>query len=128
MFNSEFATGFKAVDDALLELREIAFDGLLMIGVAGKTSVFRLEAVAHNWIGATPDVRGIVAGPGPIDPGEGPSEHPDQRHRAARSDLAQSRRAERSDRRRARQVARTGSRRFLRRPRSMSCWSMAARA
>ncbi|HEY3781172.1 MAG TPA: hypothetical protein VGL56_08830 [Fimbriimonadaceae bacterium] len=41
---------------------------ILHIGVARKATKFRVELVAHNLIGPTPDIDGIVAGPGPIDP------------------------------------------------------------
>lgn len=57
---------FAAVEEALVALPE--FDALLMIGVAGNTKSMRLESVAHNWIGGHSDVRGAIAGPGPIDP------------------------------------------------------------
>lgn len=57
---------FEAVDRALDGLSE--FDALLMIGVAGNSPTMRMEAVAHNSIGPLADVRGVVAGPGQIDP------------------------------------------------------------
>ncbi|MCB8931997.1 MAG: hypothetical protein M9921_01895 [Fimbriimonadaceae bacterium] len=63
---------FDAVDQALQEWDPGAFDALLMLGVAGKASAFRVETVARNHIGPAPDVRGEVHGPGPIDPSAPP--------------------------------------------------------
>lgn len=41
---------------------------LLMLGVHGKAERMCLETTARNWCGKTPDVRGAVHGPAPIDP------------------------------------------------------------
>ena len=41
----------------------------VMVGVAGGSDRVRLERVARNRVGRTPDVQGVVRGPGPIDPG-----------------------------------------------------------
>jgi len=59
---------YAAVEEALLDLRDEPFDALLMIGVAANAQRMRLETVAHNRIGRHPDVEGVVAGPGQIDP------------------------------------------------------------
>jgi pyroglutamyl-peptidase len=45
-----------------------SFDQLLMLGVRGRGTTIDLERVARNHVGASPDVRGVVRGPGPIDP------------------------------------------------------------
>lgn len=39
---------------------------LIMLGVAGRASKIRLESIARNHIGPTPDVRNITRGPNPI--------------------------------------------------------------
>lgn len=59
---------FEAVEEFLAALDPATIDGLLMLGVAGKAEAFRVETTARNRIGTTPDVRGVVQGPGPIDP------------------------------------------------------------
>jgi pyroglutamyl-peptidase len=59
---------FEAVDDFLYGLDPSSFDRLLLMGVAGGADRFRIETVARNEIGPTPDVLGAVGGPGPIDP------------------------------------------------------------
>lgn len=59
---------FQAVEQALDDLALEGWDRLMLIGVAGNADKMRLESVARNWIGSTADVRGVVAGPGPIDP------------------------------------------------------------
>lgn len=46
-------------------------DGLLMLGVDASATELRLETVARNWTGHTPDAEGIVA-PGTIDPSAPP--------------------------------------------------------
>ena len=43
-------------------------DQILHLGVARKATKIRIELVAHNRIDATPDVDGVIAGPGPVDP------------------------------------------------------------
>jgi pyrrolidone-carboxylate peptidase len=40
-----------------------------MLGLRGDGTTFYLERVAHNEIGSTPDVRGVVRGPAAIEPG-----------------------------------------------------------
>ena len=59
---------FRAVDQFVEGLSKNPPQALLCIGLAQKARVMRLETVAHNWIGPTPDVLGEVWGPGPIDP------------------------------------------------------------
>lgn len=41
----------------------------VMIGVAGDSAAVRVERVARNRVGPSADVRGVVRGPGSIDPG-----------------------------------------------------------
>lgn len=57
---------FAAADAFLDEFAETDYDGLLMIGVAGNAERIRVETVARNRIGPTPDVAGTVMGPGPV--------------------------------------------------------------
>ncbi len=59
---------FEAVDEFVDGLDPSTFERLLLIGVHGGTDTMRLEVVARNEIGSAPDVRGVVAGPGPIYP------------------------------------------------------------
>lgn len=59
---------YVAVDQFLSELSAESFDLLVMLGVAGQSQRMRFEMIARNWVGATPDVRGLVLGPGPIAP------------------------------------------------------------
>jgi pyroglutamyl-peptidase len=59
---------FAAVDAFLEQLDSNSFDRLLMIGVARGAEKMRIELVARNLIGETPDVLDVVQGPGPIDP------------------------------------------------------------
>lgn len=66
--HSTLEVSYSAVDAFLEESDLRAFDGWLMIGLAVNATKMRLEGVARNWIGSTPDVTGRVAGPGPIDP------------------------------------------------------------
>lgn len=63
---------YAAVDQFLNELAPESFDLLIMLGVAGQAQKIRQETVGRNRIGSTPDVRGVVLGPGAIDPNEGP--------------------------------------------------------
>lgn len=63
---------FEAVDAFLQGLDPVSFDALLLLGVAGKADRMRVETVARNRIGAAPDVRGVVQGPGPVDPAAPP--------------------------------------------------------
>ena len=59
---------YAAVDQFLSQLPAESFDLLAMLGVAGQSQRMRFETVARNWVGTTPDVRGVILGPGPIDP------------------------------------------------------------
>ena len=59
---------FDAVDEFVEGLDPADFETLLMLGVAGRASTMRVELVAHNVIGSTPDVRGHVQGPSAISP------------------------------------------------------------
>lgn len=59
---------YAAVDQFVQELSPDSFDVLVMIGVARPASRMRLETTARNQVGFDADVRGIVIGPGPIDP------------------------------------------------------------
>ncbi|MBS1707649.1 MAG: hypothetical protein JSS65_02885 [Armatimonadetes bacterium] len=61
---------FAAVDKFLAELDPDTFDALVMVGVHGRARKMRLESVARNVVGKTPDVEGQVLGPGKIDPTE----------------------------------------------------------
>ena len=62
---------FAAVDAFLDRLDDSAprFDLLLMLGLSAESGSIRFEQVARNYIGPTPDVRGVVRGPAPIEPG-----------------------------------------------------------
>lgn len=57
---------FAAIDEFLDE--RPSFDLLLLLGLAANAERVRLETTAHNWVGTEPDVRGVVGGPGLIDP------------------------------------------------------------
>jgi len=59
---------FHAVEEFLASAPE--FDALLMLGLASgeQNPRLRLEMMARNVIGATPDAEGVVGGPGPIAP------------------------------------------------------------
>lgn len=52
-----------------------AYDRVLMLGVRGGGTRIEVERVARNHVGASPDVRGQVLGPGPIE-----SDGPDALH------------------------------------------------
>lgn len=58
---------YAAVDHFLEELAADSFGLLVMLGVAGTSQRMRFETVARNWVGTTPDVRGVIHGPEPID-------------------------------------------------------------
>lgn len=67
---------YAAADAFIASLDTSSFDTLLMLGVAGSSDSFRLERVARNVTGPTPDVRGIVLPAGAIDdavPGDLPT-------------------------------------------------------
>jgi pyrrolidone-carboxylate peptidase len=57
---------FAAVDEFMDGLG--AFDAWLQIGLAAKAETMLCETVARNFVSSVPDVRGMVAGPGVIDP------------------------------------------------------------
>ncbi|MBW7928564.1 MAG: pyroglutamyl-peptidase I, partial [Fimbriimonadaceae bacterium] len=59
---------FRAVEEFLVSAPE--FDALLMLGLASgeQDPRLRLELVARNVVGPTPDAEGVVGGPGPIAP------------------------------------------------------------
>ncbi len=57
---------FAAADAFLDEFAETDYDALMMIGVAGNAERMRIETVARNRIGRTPDVGEVVMGPGPV--------------------------------------------------------------
>lgn len=58
---------FCAADTFLDEFGAMPYDALLMIGVAASAERMRLETVARNRIGHSPDVAGVVMGPGPVN-------------------------------------------------------------
>lgn len=49
---------YEAVDRFFTKLDPNSFQTLLMLGLHGVTTDMRLELLAHNWIGSTPDVMG----------------------------------------------------------------------
>lgn len=53
---------FQAVDEWIAAMDPITFDAWLMLGVSGSAKTSRLEIVAHNRIGRTPDARKEVWG------------------------------------------------------------------
>lgn len=57
---------FSAADAFLDRFATTDFEALLMIGVAANSTRMRFETVARNVIGPTPDVAGVVMGPGPV--------------------------------------------------------------
>lgn len=59
---------YAAVDRFLAELDPDSFDALVMVGVHGRARKMRLESVARNVVGKTPDVDQVVLGPGKINP------------------------------------------------------------
>jgi len=59
---------YDAVDAFVHRLASDPPEALLSIGVAAKADRIRFETVAHNRMGSLADVRGVVGGPGPIDP------------------------------------------------------------
>lgn len=61
-------TSFRAVDEFISSLEPGSFDGWLALGLAARAEGFLIETVGRNRIGGTPDVLGVTAGPGPIDP------------------------------------------------------------
>ncbi len=58
---------FQAVDSFLRESIPPETTHLLHLGVAQRASTIRIETVAQNRIGPTPDVDGVALGPAPID-------------------------------------------------------------
>ncbi|HZN67403.1 MAG TPA: hypothetical protein VFB66_19095 [Tepidisphaeraceae bacterium] len=61
---------FDAVEEFLDRLAVAApdYDSVLMLGVRGGGTRIEVERVARNHVGASPDVRGQVIGPAPIEP------------------------------------------------------------
>lgn len=70
--NDTIEVSYRAADEFIENLDPASFDAWLMIGLAAKAEKMRLETVARNRIGTTPDVRGEVHGPGPISPQKPP--------------------------------------------------------
>lgn len=64
---------FSAVDEFLRELDPGSFDRWLMIGVHGSAELPIYETRARNAIGPSPDVQGLILGPGSIDPSGPPA-------------------------------------------------------
>ena len=62
---------FAAVDEFLAHVASAPArpDVLLMLGLRGGGTTIDLETVARNHVGPSPDMRGEVRGPGPIDRG-----------------------------------------------------------
>src|SRR5688572_6113568 len=62
---------YAAVDSFLegLDSTRHSFDRLVMLGLRGDGTTINCEQVARNHVGDTPDVRGVVRGPAPIEPG-----------------------------------------------------------
>lgn len=58
---------YGAVDEFIASDAPAGYDAWLMIGVHGKSDTLRLETVAKNWVGTSPDVRGVVGGPSRLD-------------------------------------------------------------
>lgn len=59
---------YQAVDEFVESLDPSGFDALLSLGLSDKARTLLMETVGRNFVGSTPDVRGVVAGPGAIDP------------------------------------------------------------
>ncbi len=59
---------YEAVDRFFARVDPNSFQTLLMLGLHGVTTDMRLELLAHNWIGSTPDVVG-EAPKGPVQDG-----------------------------------------------------------
>lgn len=59
-----------AAADAFLDrvADDASFDRLVMIGVNARGTTIHLERTARNQVGDTPDVRGVVRGPAPVEP------------------------------------------------------------
>jgi pyroglutamyl-peptidase len=62
----ELEVSYAAVDEFLDGLG--AFDAWLQLGLAARATTMLYETVGRNFVGDVPDVRGVVAGPGVIDP------------------------------------------------------------
>ncbi len=59
---------YAAVDRLIDELVDSDWDQVIFLGVAAQATTMRLELNGRNRVGITPDVAGVVAGPGVIDP------------------------------------------------------------
>jgi pyrrolidone-carboxylate peptidase len=57
---------YAAVDEFLESVGP--FDAWLALGLANKSKTMLYETVGRNYVGGVADVRGVVAGPGVIDP------------------------------------------------------------
>ena len=66
---------YQAVDEFIASGLPGQYESWLMIGVHGGSDVMRLETVARNLVGPTPDVLGVVGGPAKIDPSLPPQLH-----------------------------------------------------
>jgi pyroglutamyl-peptidase len=62
---------YSAVDAFLddLSVEAAGFDRLLMLGLRGGGTGIDVEQIARNHTGPEPDVRGVICGPGAIEPG-----------------------------------------------------------
>ena len=62
---------YAAADEFLDRLGDAdeSFDRLVMLGLRGNGTTIDLERLARNHIGEVPDVRGVVRGPAPVEPG-----------------------------------------------------------
>ena len=59
---------FAAVDAFLERVSaDSSFDRLVMLGLNARGTTIRLERTARNHVGDTPDVRGVVRGPAPVE-------------------------------------------------------------
>ena len=63
---------YHSVDQWLEGLAAREWSRLLVLGVHGSTRDVRLETQGRNFVGETPDIEGVVKGPGLIE-GDGPS-------------------------------------------------------
>lgn len=68
MTSQVLEVSYAAVDEFVAGLDADDFDAWLMMGVHGNAGRMHLETVAKNSCGPGADVRGVVAGPGCIDP------------------------------------------------------------
>ena len=64
------AVTFEAIDAFFDAFDPLAWDALLMMGVAHSADKMRLESIARNGCGSVADVDHVIQGPAPIDPFE----------------------------------------------------------